>query len=261
MGVSNRKVHAVATSSLVGKTNLQASSLTNVLPVGTIVFDPLETLNKPASGALFKFTAPYSRFYKIRALYKVVNLEAGYPNVMSLGLQAQGIHNMIITRLLLRKNGGTWFNDLSSIGGISTEGGVLAPYLVYRYSGATSLLKVGDTAGGNTNYTAAQLDCVTFLESGETIEFAYDVVHNGIKSPAVVSLKGRYPALITSFIGFASYTYAQGSILNEYFLGDIDNDNPATEYTYRTLLDNQGNQPRLSLAATSYVEIIELGRG
>ena len=261
---TRRKVHAVTTPLNIGETNFtSAGGLLRPVTKATsiIVFDPLETLSASTYttgiGNLM-FTAPYSRFYKVNFIYKVYELSQGSPDRLEdITTYNEGVYTVLTNSCRIRKNGfipapdtPAWLDSgLYTIGGINTNGSVLAPFETVKTSQV--LLSVGDSAPGTTTYMAAQADCVTFLEAGDTLEFAYVNVHNGIRAQLTDGLAGLIASGASSF-----------PILGETFTLNVDNAVAGVRYRQAPLrmYSTLSTTPPITFDATGYVEITELDR-
>jgi len=252
---TRRKVHAVATTDALGKTNFQSASTYTTFPAGNIIFDPLETLDKTGD---FKFTAPYSRFYKIRCSYLVENPvhSTSSDTPASTIAYGAGICTYLITEINMSKNG-TWIIVPAGDGGLYSQGSLTGGFSVKSRAAPISAVKF--RFEGTPQEQAATAEFVTFLECGDTISFRTRNLHNGFVTPVTYALKGK-GSPIASSLTFTSATYDQTPTFTAYHLQGIDNNSPSTQYGIENIYNSSFAEFGITFDGSGYIEIIELDR-
>jgi hypothetical protein len=252
---TRRKVHSVATTDALGKTNFQSASAFTTFPAGNIVFDPLETLAKTGD---FQFTAPYSRFYKIRCSYLVENpfhstLSDSPSSSLAYGA---GVCTYLITEINMNKNG-TWIIAPAADGGIYSQGSLTGGFSVKFRASPINAVKF--RFEGTPQEQAATAEFVTFLECGDTLSFRARTLHNGFVTPVIYGLKGKGSPIVST-MSFTSGSYQQNASFTAYQLQGIDNNSPSTQYGIENVYNSNFAEFGITFDGSGYIEIIELDR-
>jgi hypothetical protein len=237
---NRRKSSAVVTgTAFSGKTTgaLSATKLT----VGTVVFDPLSTM---VTSGTVKFTAPYSRFYRIEVV-------SPYTSVTTSATSADDgpreYNSKTATHRVRVYKNGTVITTPASSGGVY-ESGLLSVSFSTSFNGSVYVATI-DT--DETSYGAARSVFTMWLESGDYLEFDYIGEVFGLLTTKITRLYSA-PSLSVGNAGFVVTDSETAAPLT--FTMDEFNFNVTASSTTGAYFGDA------TVAADYYIEINELDR-